>query len=74
VALASSFVMPVTFTIHAAAWVAVLLTLLAVWHAATVVRRVPFKRTVFEIGLVVLLVVLAASSLYWRVAGVTSAL
>jgi hypothetical protein len=74
VALATSFVMPLTFTIYAAAWVAVLLTLLATWHAATVVRHLPLKRTAFEVVFIVVLVMLAASSLYWRVAGVTSAL
>jgi hypothetical protein len=74
VALASPFVMPVILVIYAAAWAAVLLTLLAAWHAATVLRRVPLKRLAFEVVLVVMLVVLTASSLYWRVAGVTSAL
>jgi hypothetical protein len=66
--------MPVILVIYAAAWAAVLLTLLAAWHAATVLRRVPLKRLAFEVVLVVMLVVLTASSLYWRVAGVTSAL
>lgn len=74
VALASSFVMPLTLTIYATAWAAVVLTLIAVWRAATVVRRMPLTRTALEVALVVVLVILGVGSIYWRVAGLTPAL
>ena len=72
VALSSPAVTPVALTVYAAAWSAVVMTIVAVWQAVTVNRG---PRSTWaaarEVFLLLILVVLAVLSVYWRIAGTT---
>jgi hypothetical protein len=75
VALSSPAVVPVAVTVYATAWSAVVLTLVAIFQAASAVREPRTAwATVREVFLLLLLGVLAVLSVYWHIAGTTLAL
>jgi hypothetical protein len=72
VAWSSPWVMPVTLTIYGAAWMAILLTPVALWQSLSFARASGGTWvTVKEMALAAMLVVLSLFSLYWRIAGTT---
>ena len=76
VATSSAIVPPLVLGIYAGAWGAILLTPLAIWHAARFARcgvggLVAKCR---ECLLAAILVILSAFCVYWRIAGTSLAL
>jgi hypothetical protein len=68
-------VVPVAVTVYATAWSAVVLTLVAIFQAASAVREPRTAwATLREVFLLLLLGVLAVLSAYWHIAGTTLAL
>jgi hypothetical protein len=70
-AVSSAVIAPLVVAIYCAAWSAVLLVPLAVWHSVRLVRSgaVSAWASVRECVLVVVLVVLTGFCVYWRIAG-----